>query len=82
MGETKKIVVENYPLDKLPADLRALLEGGNPVRVVLEQMPDTQSIPAKKKFSDFIGSAPGRYKSADEIDAEIRSLRDEWSDRG
>lgn len=82
MGETKKIVVENYPLDKLPANLRALLEGANPVRIVLEQVPDAQSIPSKKKFSDFIGSAPGRYKSADEIVAEVRALRDEWEDRG
>jgi hypothetical protein len=81
MGEGKKIVVENYPLEKLPADLQAMLETGKPVRIVLEQASEETAAP-RKKFSEFIGSAPGRYRDADEIVAEIRALRDEWEDRG
>lgn len=30
------------------------------------------------KWSDFIGSAGGQFKTIEEVDAYIRELRDEW----
>lgn len=36
MGETKKIVTEHYPAEKLPEELRAGLETGQLVRVTVE----------------------------------------------
>jgi hypothetical protein len=36
MGEIKKIVVEHYPVEKLPEDLRAGLEAGQSARVTVE----------------------------------------------
>ena len=36
MGETKKIVVEHYPVDKLPEDLRRGLDDGMRATVTVE----------------------------------------------
>ena len=74
MGETRKIVVENYPADSLPEDLRRGLESKAFVRVTVE----SQDRGRPKPLASFIGSAKGCYPTPhDAIDA-IRSLRDEW----
>jgi hypothetical protein len=77
MGETKKIVTEHYPVEKLPEELRQGIEGGQVVRVTVEtEVPASQ--PNTRSLRSFLGIAPGRYGDPDEIVDEVRRLRDEW----
>ena len=79
MGEVTKIVVENYPVDRLPEDLRRGLEKAGIVTITLEAGQGTASAP-RRSLRSFIGSAPGVYANSDEAVDYIRRLRDE-SDR-
>jgi hypothetical protein len=73
MGETKKIVTEHDPAEKLPDELRAGLESGQLVRVTVE--PEE---PSKAGFDlmSFMGAGAGVY-SPEEAVSSIRRLRDE-----
>jgi hypothetical protein len=77
MGEMKKIVTEHYPVEKLPEELRAGIEGGQVVRVTVETEVAVSQLSARSLRS-FLGIAPGRYGDPDEIVEEVRRLRDEW----
>lgn len=73
-----KIIRENYPASKLPEDLR---EGIDPstsvtVTVVEEDTPPRQPMTLEEIFA--LRRPP--YRSAEEIVASIRKLRDEWDD--
>ena len=73
-----KIIRENYPASKLPEELR---EGIDPsthvtVTVVAEDKPDRLPMTLEEIFS-LTGF---RRRSAEEIDADIRKMRDEWDD--
>lgn len=72
MGETKKIVVEHYPVDKLPEELRRGLASGDMVRVTMEAAGQ----PARLPLSSYYGTAAGCYTETDAVDY-IRKLRDE-----
>ncbi len=74
MGETKKIVTEHYPVDKLPEELRRGLESGSSVRVTVE--PDDNADSARQDLSSLFGSGRGVY-SEEEAVTYIRRLRDE-----
>ena len=75
MGENKKIVVEHYPVDRLPEELRRGLEAGALVTITVE--PDRTIVQPRRSFSEFFGNA-GR--AHDDPVADIRKLRDEWDD--
>jgi hypothetical protein len=77
MTEIKKIVVEHFPVDRLPEELRRGIENGQMVRVVVEAEVES---PAPRSLRDFWGSARGAYPTPADAVAEIRKLRDE-SDR-
>jgi hypothetical protein len=67
MGETKKIVTEHYPAEKLPEELRAGLETGQLVRVTVE--------PEEPGKAGFEGAGAGVYSPEDAV-SYIRALRD------
>ncbi len=72
------IVTENYPAERLPAEVRAHVDPKARVRVtvdVVSPSPDLQK--PRLKLTDFIGAAPGVYGDEDPVDP-IRALRDEW----
>jgi uncharacterized protein (DUF1786 family) len=73
MGETKKIVTEHYPAEKLPEELRKGLEEGQLVRVTVEP-EGTRAITFD--LLSFLGAGAGVY-STDEAVSYIRTLRDE-----
>ena len=73
-----KIVRERYPVDKLPEDLRALLDPSKPVTLVIEQDDEAARPSPKTEFMRFFGAAKERGTSAAEAVRRIRSLRDEW----
>lgn len=78
MGEIGKIVVEHYPVEKLPEDLRRGLEAGQVVRVTVEA--EAASDPAPRPLHELRGSAKGLFKTPEDAVAFIRALRDEWDD--
>lgn len=70
-----RIVRDNYPADRLPEDLRELLDPNRTVRVVIEQIEVSAS---DGSLTRFAGRFSERDVSAHEAVARIRSLRQEW----
>lgn len=74
MSEKRKIIVEDYPVEKLPEDLRRGIEQLGKVRVTVE----TANTDRGKPLASFVGSARGCYATPEDAVSAIRSLRDEW----
>jgi len=62
----------NYPVDKLPADLRGEFKPGTTVTVVIR--PEGEA----KPLTRFVGRFGHLDVEAAEAVARVRSLRDEW----
>lgn len=79
MSETKKIVVERFPVDRAPEELRLRVPGKAAVRVILEAGPG-QGGAEPRRLLDFYGSSKGLcvYQGIDAT-AFIRQLRVEWN---
>jgi hypothetical protein len=83
-----KIVVEHYPVSRLPEDLREGLLGSGTVRVTLEDTKAVVSPPRGPSRDEFLaqlrdekrGKGPADGVSREEAVARIRALRDEWGD--
>jgi hypothetical protein len=75
MGEQSKIVVEHYPVERLPEDLRRGLQVGGQVTVIV--VPETVPMPPRRSFTEFFGKSGVAH--SDPV-ADIRKLRDEWDD--
>ena len=71
-----KIVRENYPVSKLPDDLREGIDPRARVRVVVEADEGTK---APLPLNNLIGAGRGLYQSPEEALQAIRRLRDEWN---
>jgi hypothetical protein len=82
-----KIVREHYPVERLPADLRAELPGQSSVTVTLEA--ETSALrgvgEARASWNEMLKRihqlhASGAIKpvTAEEAVARVRALRDEW----
>jgi len=87
MDERDKIIRDDYPVERLPEDLRAGLGDVARVRVTVEaggapREPQTDKQKAWAEISKLVEkarSAPGfRPVTAEEAVARIRALRDEW----
>jgi hypothetical protein len=76
MGEGQKFVTENFPVEKLPEELKRGLSGNEFVRVTLEPAKPTQ--PRRRPLSSFVGAGKGAYPTPEDALAEIRAVRDEW----
>jgi hypothetical protein len=73
-----KVVRENYPASKLPEDLR---EGIDPASRVTVTVTEDGKLPHEvMTLEEIFASRRPPYRSKEEIDAEIRRLRDEWDD--
>jgi len=77
-----KIVREHFPAERLPPELREGLAADARVTVTVE----TETTPTKPESADgwFTRHQHVRrdnYKTSQEIDEWIRTLRDEWSHR-
>lgn len=83
-----KIVREHYPVEKLPEDLRAEVEGLDTVTVTIDAEPEQQageSRPGKASWPALLERlralrASGEIEpvTSEEAVARIRALRDEW----
>jgi hypothetical protein len=77
-----KIVREQYPVSKLPDDLRGPLPHGATVRVTIESAETP--VKSVKEIMQDIEAARSRGDwpsvSTEQAVARIRALRDEWDD--
>ncbi len=72
-----KIIRENYPAAKLPEDLR---EGIDPSKMVTVTVVDDTPPYQPMTLEEIFASRRPPYRSAEEIVASVRKLRDEWDD--
>ena len=75
-----RIVREHYPASRLPEDLR---EGIDPAREVTVTVSVDEARPEQvMSLDEIVASGKPHYKDMTEINEHVRSLREEWSDRG
>jgi hypothetical protein len=73
-----RIVLEHYPASKLPDDLRA---GVDPSSTVTVTIVEEEKKPEKVMTLDEIFALRRPpFRTADEIDEDLRRQRDEWDD--
>ena len=70
-----KIIRENYPASKLPEELR---EGIDPTCTVTVTVTQEERPEHVLTLEEIFALRRPPFKSEEEIDAEIRRLRDEW----
>ncbi len=70
-----KIVLEHYPVEKLPDDLRVGLE--QTLRVTITLVPEETNMSALQAFRELMSDPKRPRTERAEIDAWVRSLRDE-----
>lgn len=75
-----RIVREHYPVAKLPEELRSGFAIDADVRVVVEQLEGSEG--GKSLLDEVFAMRAPPYRTAEEIDADLRRLRDEWDERG
>ena len=70
-----KIVKAHYPVSALPEDLRQGLSPSGEVTVTLEE---TDHRLVKRSVRELFAARRPPFKSAEEIDQELRNQRDTW----
>lgn len=73
MGEHNKVIIEHYPAEKLPEELRPGIDTSRTVRVTVE--PEPKAAPGRA-LSPLLGTARGTYNEEEAV-SFIRRLRDE-----
>ena len=72
-----KIVRANYPASKLPEDLREGIDPTSQVTVVISQEERPEQV---MSLDEIFAARKPPFRSAEDIVADIRQLRDEWDD--
>jgi hypothetical protein len=72
-----KIIREHYPVSKLPEDLRPSDDPNASVTITIEQEKRPEKVMSLEEIFSLTGF---RRRTAEEIDADIRVMRDEWDD--
>jgi hypothetical protein len=72
-----KIVREHYPVGQLPAELRPSGDPDARVTVIVEEEEKPGDV---MSLEDIFSLQGFRRRSAAEIDADVRQMRDEWDD--
>ncbi len=72
-----KIIREHYPVSKLPPELRPSDDPNARVTVTIEEEQKPEKIMTLEEIFSLTGF---HRRSAEEIDADIRQMRDEWDD--
>ena len=78
-----KIVLEHYPLEKLPEDIQRAVGGAGSVKLTIEAERPTP-IDRDKLVAELralkLAMKPGEGLSLDEATRQVRQVRDEWED--
>ncbi|WP_152044544.1 hypothetical protein [Aureimonas psammosilenae] len=80
MSEARtRVVLENYPAEKLPDDMRGDFSADDAVQITIEKQPE------KNVWDDFLERVrsyheanPGKSVTSEEAVARVRAIRDEW----
>jgi hypothetical protein len=72
-----KIVKEHYPASKLPEDLRPGVDPQSMVTVTVESLTRPEHV---MSLEEIFATRRPPFRTAEEIDADIRRQRDEWDD--
>jgi hypothetical protein len=73
-----KIIRAHYPASQLPEDLRVGVDPNSTVTVIVSE---EEEAPDQVMTLEQIFSLDGfRRRSGEEIDSDIRRMRDEWND--
>lgn len=78
MSQARKIVLEDYPVDKLPADFNVDKTLGDRVRITIEQAGDHEWTPLLERIRRYHRENPGQSITTEEAVNRVRELRDEW----
>ena len=73
-----KIVKEHYPASDLPGGLRMGVDPAATVTVTIVEEPHHSG--RNVSLDEIFAARRPPYRSADEIDADLRRQRDEWDD--
>ncbi len=81
-----KIVLEHYPVSQLPSDLREALGDAQKVTLTIVTEETTENGAANTGeredwYAKYKHIRRNNYKTTEEVNAYVRSLRDEWSHR-
>ena len=76
MDELRRHVVENYPVEKLPDDLRGTIDSSHRARIIVEDMGEPRGRETFAELQQRI--IPRGTTSIEEAVARVRALRDEW----
>lgn len=78
-----KIVLEHYPLEKLPEDIQRAVGGAGSVTLTIETERPTP-LDRDKLVAELralkLGMKPGEGPSLDDATKQVRQVRDEWED--
>jgi hypothetical protein len=77
LAAMNKIIREHYPASQLPPDLRPSDDPNARVTVTIEEEQRPEGIMTLEEIFSLKGF---RRRSATEIDADIRKMREEWDD--
>ena len=72
-----KIIREHYPASKLPEELRPSEDTNASVTVTIEEEKKPDKVMSLEEIFSLTGF---RRRSAAEIDADLRQMREEWDD--
>jgi hypothetical protein len=72
-----KIIREHYPAAQLPEELRPSLDPNARVTITIEEETPPPSV---LSLDEIFSQANFRRRTKEEIDADVRRLRDEWDD--
>jgi hypothetical protein len=72
-----KVIREHYPASKLPEELRPTDDPNASVTVTIEEEKRPEKVMTLEEIFSLTGF---RRRSAAEIDADIRQMREEWDE--
>lgn len=72
-----KVIRKQYPASKLPEDLREGLDPESTVTVTVEELKRPEHV---MTLEEIFALRRPPFRTAVEIDADIRRQRDEWDD--
>jgi hypothetical protein len=75
-----RIIREHYPASKLPEDLREGVDPKSSVTVTVTVEGASQRPERVMSLDEIFAARRPPFRSAKEIDADIRAQRDEWDD--